>query len=135
MVDEGALLAAAWDARSRAFAPYSRFAVGAALVGASGRVWTGCNVESASYSLTCCAERVAIFKGVSEGERVFLAVAVVAEADPIAMPCGACRQVLHEFAAGATLVSASRAGALRTTVARLLPHPFDPAALPGSPPR
>ena len=129
MVDEATLLERAWEARERAFAPFSAFRVGAALVGASGRVWTGCNVESASYSLTCCAERVAIFKGVSEGETRFVAVAVVADCDPVATPCGACRQVLQEFAPEATLVAASRAGLLHTTVAALLPHPFDAAAL------
>lgn len=130
MVDEAALLAAAWAARERAFAPYSGFRVGAALLGASGRVWTGCNVESASYSLTCCAERVAVFKGVSEGEAHFVAVVVVADAHPVAMPCGACRQVLQEFAPAASLVSASRDGVVRATVAELLPRPFDPSALP-----
>ncbi len=130
MVAEQALLDAAWSARAHSFSPYSRFAVGAALVGESGRVWTGCNVESASYSLTCCAERVAIFKGVSEGERRFLAVAIVAEAEPVAMPCGACRQLLAEFAPDATVVSASRGGAVHSTVAALLPYPFDPTALP-----
>lgn len=130
MVDPTSLLAAAWAVRDHAFAPYSRFQVGAALLGESGRVWTGCNVESASYSLTCCAERVAVFKGVSEGERRFVAVAVVADADPVAMPCGACRQVLQEFAPDASLVSASPRGQVITTVAALLPRPFDPAALP-----
>jgi len=129
-VVEAELVAAAWEARERAVAPYSRFRVGAALLGRSGRVWTGCNVESVSYGLTCCAERVALFKALSEGESGFEQVVVVADCHPVAMPCGACRQLLAEYAPDATLVAASRAGAVRTTVRALLPQPFDPSALP-----
>lgn len=84
-------------ARKSSYSPYSKFAVGAALVGASGRVYHGCNVENASFGLACCAERTAIFKAVSEGERVFTAIAVTAGPGRGAPPCGACRQVLFEF--------------------------------------
>jgi cytidine deaminase len=105
--------------------------VGAAVVGASGRVWTGCNVESASYSLTCCAERVALFKAVSEGETGVHMVVVVTDVDPPVGPCGACRQVIHELAPGAMVVVASLTGQRwRRSIAALLPGAFDGSALP-----
>lgn len=91
------LLEHAERARKHAHAPYSRYAVGAALLGRSGRVYLGCNVENASFGLSICAERTAVFKAVSEGEHDYVAVAVVTP-DEGATPCGACRQVLHEFA-------------------------------------
>ena len=91
------LISQAAQAREHAYAPYSRYAVGAALLTRSGRVYTGCNVENASYSLTLCAERVALFKAVSEGEREFQAIAIVTSNG--GSPCGACRQVLAEFLA------------------------------------
>ena len=91
------LMEEAERARKASYSPYSKFAVGAALLGRSGRVYHGCNVENASFGLTCCAERTAIFKAVSEGEREFTAVAVTAGAGRGASPCGACRQVLFEF--------------------------------------
>jgi cytidine deaminase len=94
-MDEQQLIALATKARQNAYAPYSGFPVGAALLGRSGRVYTGCNVENASYSLTVCAERVALLKAVSEGERQFEAIAIVTASG--ATPCGACRQVLTEF--------------------------------------
>lgn len=126
-IDEAALLAAARAVRERAYAPYSRFLVGAAVVGASGRVHTGCNVENASFSHTCCAERTAVFKAVSEGERAIVAVAVVTDTAPSAGPCGACRQVLHEFGADALVLLGNLAGEVRrTTVRQLLPDGFDP---------
>ena len=92
-------------ARLRAVAPYSGFQVGAALLARSGRVYLGANVESASYGLTCCAERVALFKALSEGEREFDAIAVVAPMTG-ATPCGACRQLLAEYAANAVVLTA-----------------------------
>lgn len=97
-LDGLALMREAVVARKRSHSPYSRFAVGAALLGSSGRVYHGCNVENASFGLTCCAERTAVFKAVSEGERTFVAIAVTARAGHGAPPCGACRQVLAEFA-------------------------------------
>ncbi len=93
-----ALINTAHEARERAYAPYSRFRVGAAVIGASGKVYTGCNVENASYGLSVCAERVAIFKAISEGETGIVALAVATESDEIARPCGACLQVMQEFA-------------------------------------
>jgi cytidine deaminase len=91
-------MAQAEIARTRAYAPYSRFPVGAALLTASGRVYLGCNVENASFGLTLCAERNAVFKAVSDGEREFVAIAITAGERKPSSPCGACRQVLHEFA-------------------------------------
>lgn len=92
------LMAEAQRARHKAYAPYSRFAVGAALLTTSGRVFHGCNVENASFGLTTCAERTAVFTAVSAGEREFVAIAVTAREGHGAPPCGSCRQVLHEFA-------------------------------------
>lgn len=124
------LVAAAAAAREKAFAPYSEFRVGAALETAGGTVVTGCNVESASYGLTCCAERVAIFKGVSEGHTRFVRVAVVTDAPTLTPPCGACRQLLWEFAPTATVTLANLTGQVAEyTVADLLPHGFDAANL------
>ena len=94
------LMAEAEKARKSSYSPYSKFAVGAALLTRSGRVFLGCNVENSSFGLACCAERTAVFKAVSEGEREFTAVAVTAGKGHGAAPCGACRQVLHEFSPG-----------------------------------
>lgn len=96
-MDWDALLDEAWKARDRAYAPYSKFHVGAALLGADGRIFSGCNVENISYGLTNCAERVAIGAAVAAGVRDFVAVAVVADTTVPISPCGACRQVLAEF--------------------------------------
>jgi cytidine deaminase len=97
MVDIENLVEAAWQARAMAYAPYSNFAVGAALLAADGRIFVGCNVENISYGLTNCAERVAIGAAVAAGVREFRAVAVVADTRVPISPCGACRQVLAEF--------------------------------------
>ncbi len=124
------LVAAATAVRLRAFAPYSGFLVGAALEAEDGTVVTGCNVESASYGLTICAERTAIVKGVSEGQRRFKRVAVVADTDHPTPPCGACRQLLWEFAPDATVVLANLAGKTVTyTMRELLPAAFDASQL------
>jgi cytidine deaminase len=126
-VSKGQLIAAAMAARSRAVAPYSGFSVGAALLARSGRVYVGVNVESASFGLTCCAERVALFTALTAGERQFDALAVVAPMTGGAMPCGACRQLLAEYAPAARVLTAdSRApGRVRQfAVAKLLPGAF-----------
>ncbi|MBE3585546.1 MAG: cytidine deaminase [Thermoanaerobacter sp.] len=91
------LINTARASRERAYAPYSGFRVGAAILTREGRLYSGCNIENASYSLTVCAERVAIYKAVSNGERQFAALAVIADSDGYCTPCGACRQVLAEF--------------------------------------
>ncbi|MGL6095923.1 MAG: cytidine deaminase [Fimbriiglobus sp.] len=124
------LVTAALAARELAFAPYSQFRVGAALEADDGAVITGCNVESASYGLTLCAERVAVVKAVSEGKRRFRRVAVVADTQTLTPPCGACRQLLWEFAPDATVVLANLQGTSATfTVRELLPHGFDGSLL------
>ena len=124
------LVAAATSARELAFAPFSKFRVGAALRAVDGTVVAGCNVESASYGLTMCAERVAIFKGVSEGLTRFTAVAVVTDVAELTPPCGACRQLLWEFAPDATVILANTAGRSETfTVRELLPRGFDASQL------
>lgn len=124
------LIAAATAVREKAFAPYSRFRVGAAVRGASGRIHAGCNVESASFGLTCCAERVAVFKAVSEGETAIEAVAIVTDVSPPAAPCGACRQVLYEFGPDAVVVRANLAGErIESTMRDLLPDGFDGRSL------
>jgi cytidine deaminase len=125
------LVTLAYRAREQAYAPYSNFPVGAALLGRSGRVYTGCNVENASYPLTICAERTALFKAVSEGEQEFEAIAVVTATG--AMPCGACRQVLREFGGpdgNLRVIVADLVGNNRTfTIAELLPEGFAPDQL------
>lgn len=120
------LLAAAQKARGRAYAPYSEFPVGAAVLGANGRIYSGCNVENASLGLTCCAERNAIFAMVAAGEREVREVLIVGETAEALPPCGACRQVMAEFARPAAVVHmCDRTGAGRSvTVAELLPHVF-----------
>jgi cytidine deaminase len=127
-----ALLERAREARAHAYAPYSRFPVGAALLAADGRVFTGCNVENASYGLTNCAERVAVQKAVSEGVREFVAVAVTGPEDTMAAaPCGACRQVLSEFGPDLPVVmpALGEPGYAVESVSGLLPGAFGPARL------
>ncbi|HEY0135545.1 MAG TPA: cytidine deaminase [Nannocystis sp.] len=127
---EAELLAAAWHAREAALCPYSKFAVGAAILDGEGRVWTGANVENASYTLGLCAERVALFYALTHGARDIRSVVVVTGAATPSSPCGACRQILFEFAAKATLVSATAGDqVLRIRVRDLLPHGFDASSL------
>jgi len=127
---EEAMIAAAKQARENAHAPFSNFRVGAALRAKSGRIFTGCNVENASYGLTCCAERVAIFKAVSEGERGFEAIAVVTDTDTLTPPCGACRQIIWEFCGDVPVILANLKGKVEIeTAGKLLPRPFDSSNL------
>jgi cytidine deaminase len=119
------LVAAARGARERAWAPYSTFKVGAALETADGVIITGCNIENASYGLTICAERVALFKALSEGHRRFVRIAVVADTVAPTSPCGACRQVLWEFGPDLEVILANLDAITgRHRLADLLPHPF-----------
>lgn len=126
-INKTALIQAAAQARLTAIAPYSQFLVGAALLTKRGEIITGANVESASYGLTCCAERVALFKALTEGKKDFVAIAVVTRAPQGALPCGACRQLLAEYAATAVVFVADSAALKkirRFTVAKLLPGAF-----------
>ena len=120
------LIAAARKARRRAHARFSGFKVGAALEAADGTIVTGCNIENATYGLTICAERVAMFKAVSEGHRRFTRVAIVADTDAPTPPCGACRQILWEFGGDLEVILANtRRETSRFQLSELLPHPFD----------
>ena len=120
------LIAAARAVRENAVAPFSNFKVGAALETADGAIITGCNIENATYGLTICAERVAVFKALSEGFRAFRRVAVVADTDQLTPPCGACRQILWEFGGDLEVVLANLKGRIaQHQLASLLPHPFD----------
>jgi cytidine deaminase len=124
----GELLAAAKKVRENAQAQFSGFKVGAALRSRSGRVYTGCNIENATYGLTICAERVAIFKALSEGEapRSFDAIAVVADTNVLTPPCGACRQLLWEFCGEMPIILANLKGNTEEhRTSALLPKPFD----------
>ena len=126
------LIAAAISARQKAFAPFSRFMVGAALEAPDGTIVPGCNVESASYGLTMCAERVAIFRGVTDGFRCFTRVAIVTDTATPTPPCGACRQLLWEFAPNAEVVLSNLTGTVvRYTMRDLLPDAFDAKQLGG----
>jgi cytidine deaminase len=125
-----ALTQAALDARNHAHAPFSHFKVGAALEDADGRIHTGCNVENATYGLTLCAERVAVFKAISEGARKFTRVAVAADTDVLTPPCGACRQILWEFCGDVELVLVNPRGKTETfRLKDLFPRPFDASFL------
>lgn len=120
------LLQAALKARDHAHAPFSKFRVGAALEDSDGKIWTGCNVENASYGLTLCAERVAVFKAISEGVRKFRRIAIAADTQTLTPPCGACRQILWEFLGDAEVILVNLQGKTATYRMRtLLPEPFD----------
>ena len=118
------LLAEARAVRENAYAPYSRFKVGAALLGCDGTVYTGCNVENVSYGLTNCAERTALFKAVSQGHKDFKAVAIFADTDEFCTPCGGCRQVMAEFGNLLVIQFDKRGEYVINTVAELLPGSF-----------
>lgn len=119
------LIAAAKAARGMAYAPYSKFRVGAALQARNGKIFTGCNVENASYGISCCAERTALFKAVSEGVKSFKAIAVVTDMSTPCFPCGICRQALYEFAPDLTVIAATLSGDYKIEILRdLLPCAF-----------
>lgn len=121
-----ALIKAAVRAKNRSYSPYSRFRVGAALLTSSGKIYTGCNIESSSFSLTICAERTALFKAVSESEKRFKAIAIASDAMDFISPCGACRQVIQDLAGNIDVVLSNGKRAARVIkMADLLPLPFD----------
>lgn len=128
-VSDAELMALARKAMETSYSPYSHYAVGAALLCADGRVYQGCNIENASFGLTNCAERTALFKAVSEGERAFSAIAIAASGSA-PYPCGACRQALNEFAPDLRVLLTWEGGQLVTTLPELLPHSFGPHSLP-----
>ncbi len=124
------IIEAATAARENAHAPFSHFKVGAALVTASGEIITGCNVENASYGLTMCAERVAIFKAISEGENSFVKICVVADTETLTPPCGACRQIIWEFCGDVEVLMANLQGESAVfQMSELLPQAFDASFL------
>jgi cytidine deaminase len=130
VIEHEPLVEAARQARENAHAPYSNFRVGAALRATSGRIFGGSNVENATYGLTVCAERVAIFKAISEGERGFDAIAVVPDSDTLTPPCGACRQLIWEFCGDVPVILANLKGKTETLQMRdLFPKPFDSSNL------
>ena len=124
------LLEAALAARDNAHAPFSKFKVGAAIEDETGRIFTGCNVENATYGLTICAERVAVFKAISEGARKFTRIAVAANTGVLTPPCGACRQILWEFCGDAEVTLVNLQGKTETfRLKELFPRPFDASFL------
>ena len=130
MSEFDSLIVVAKQARENAHAPFSNFRVGAAVRANSGRVYTGCNIENATLGLTCCAERVAIFKAMSEGERGFDAIAVVTDVEALTPPCGACRQIIWEFCGNIPVLLANLSGKVeKETSAGLLPRQFDSSFL------
>jgi cytidine deaminase len=119
------LIKAAKQASNFAYAPYSKFKVGAALLTKSGKIYSGANVENASYGLTVCAERVALFKAVSEGEKYFLTLAIYTKTKDFTIPCGTCRQVLMEFSPNLSIIIVNAAGKIKKfSLSKLLPYPF-----------
>lgn len=130
MSEYEALIAAAKKARENAHAKFSNFLVGAALRTKSGKIYGGCNVENATYGLTICAERVAIFKAISEGEREFDAIAVATDTDALTSPCGACRQLIWEFCGDVPVILSNLAGKSEVMrMSTLFPKPFDASNL------
>jgi cytidine deaminase len=127
VISDDELIARAKEARLAAHAPYSNFEVGAALLSSDGRVFTGCNIENSAYGLSMCAERVAIFKAVSEGAHEFTKVAVVTDTESLTPPCGCCRQMIWEFASDSTeVILANLTGDVRAfDIKELLPEAFD----------
>jgi cytidine deaminase len=124
------LIAAAKKGRENAHAPFSNFRVGAAVRSKSGKIFFGCNVENATYGLTVCAERIAIFKAISEGERGFDAIAVVTDTESLTPPCGACRQLIWEFCADVPVILSNLQGKTEIIPMReLFPKPFDSSNL------
>ena len=124
------LIDAALAARENAHAPFSKFKVGAAIEDQTGRIFTGCNVENATYGLTICAERVAVFKAISEGARNFTRIAVAADTDELTPPCGACRQILWEFCGDAELILVNLQGKTESFHLKdIFPRPFDASFL------
>ena len=122
---EEALVNAAWQAREQARAKYSNFKVGSALLCGDGRVFTGCNIESSSYGLTICSERVALFKALSEGANNFVRIVVVADTNELTAPCGACRQLMWDFCGDIEIVLTNLAGRSKTLrLTQLFPEPF-----------
>lgn len=120
------LIASAKTAYEIAYCPYSKFCVGAAVRTKNGKIYTGCNIESASYGLTVCAERVAIWKAVSEGEREFVRVSVVADTEELTPPCGVCRQIIWEFCGDIPITFSNLKGKTETVqMSELLPRAFD----------
>ena len=118
------LLNAALSARERAYAPYSKFLVGAAVLAKSGKIYTGCNIENASYGLTVCAERNALFFAVGAGEREFIALCVVGDTEAPISPCGACRQVMAEFKVSRIFLANLKGDVKEYTLEELLPYGF-----------
>ena len=123
------LLAAARAARANAYAPYSRFTVGAALETADGTIVSGCNVENASYAMSICAERTAFVTAIAQGHREFRAIAVAGPDGAMTSPCGACRQFMSEFDPALPVFFTAPEGDVRTTLDALLPHSFGPKSL------
>ena len=120
------LIKLAIDAKSNSYSPYSKFKVGAALISKKGNVYTGCNIENASFSATCCAERVAVFKAVSQGDTQFKTIVVATDAEEYSAPCGVCRQVLSEFSSDIKIILVNGKGkCIEESLKNLLPRPFN----------
>lgn len=119
------LVEAAEKARENSYAPYSKFRVGAAVETKAGKIYSGCNIENASYGITVCGERVAIWKALSEGEREFSQIAVVVDTEELTPPCGVCRQIIWEFCGNIPVTLANLSGKIETLMMEdLLPRPF-----------